>query len=145
MPHWVQFLIREGALHCVTFMRSNDVICGLSYDLFLLTMLQERMALELGVRLGTHRHLVGSMHIFEPQFAMARAIAKSSAAPGVVLMPPMAGLRSEKLFLDLERRLRLNHPGSGETLQRLTPYWRDLAAPLITSSAQARGRLAQRW
>jgi thymidylate synthase len=52
----LQFLIREGYLHAFVCMRSNDVIWGLPYDVFLFTFLQEMMALELGVRLGEYHH-----------------------------------------------------------------------------------------
>ena len=40
----LQFLIRKGALHMMTYMRSNDVFLWLPHDVFCFTMLQELVA-----------------------------------------------------------------------------------------------------
>ena len=52
----LQFLLRDGRLDALLHMRSNDAFWGLPYDVFLFTMLQELMAAELGVELGTYYH-----------------------------------------------------------------------------------------
>ncbi|GAA2773410.1 thymidylate synthase [Saccharopolyspora taberi] len=61
----LQFLIREGALHAVGFMRANDAYRGMSSDVFSFTFLQEVMARELGLRVGEYVHSVGSMHVYD--------------------------------------------------------------------------------
>lgn len=77
----LQFFIRNNELHLHTLMRSNDVIWGLTYDLFSFTLLQECMLLELkqypqfeNLELGTYYHTAGSMHIYEQHFDMADKI-----------------------------------------------------------------------
>lgn len=66
----LQFFIRNGKLDMITTMRSNDVFLGFTYDVFSFTMLQEILANELGVEVGTYYHNVGSMHIYENRFYM---------------------------------------------------------------------------
>lgn len=75
----LQFLIRDNQLHLHVHMRSNDVVWGLTNDLFSFTLLQELMLLELregfekfrDLELGTYYHTAGSMHIYERHFEMA--------------------------------------------------------------------------
>jgi thymidylate synthase len=140
----IQFLLRRGALHCIAFMRSNDVIWGLSYDLFLLTMLQERMACELGVRLGTYAHVAASMHIYDSFLPMAEEIIASPASEPAPAMPRMEALDQLQDFLDLEKMLRLGVGGSGNGPARLHPYWRQLAAPLVALHERRWGRSQSR-
>ena len=61
----IQFLIREGKLHATTYMRSNDIWMGFPYDVFSFTALQCKMAMELGVGIGTYTHIAGSLHLYE--------------------------------------------------------------------------------
>lgn len=61
----LQFFIRDGKLDLYTSMRSNDAYKGLPHDIFSFTMIQEIMARKLSVELGTYRHFVGSLHIYE--------------------------------------------------------------------------------
>jgi len=72
----LQFLVRDGKLNAFVSMRSNDVIWGVPYDLFLFTSLQELMARELGLQLGSYYHSASSMHIYERHFDMASRIAE---------------------------------------------------------------------
>lgn len=61
----LQFLIRNDTLDLITHMRSNDAFVGLPHDIFSFTMLQEIIARSLDVELGTYKHLVGSLHLYE--------------------------------------------------------------------------------
>lgn len=61
----LQFLIRDGALHLITTMRSNDVWLGLPYDVFNFTCMQIRMAMELGIDIGRYYHNAGSLHLYK--------------------------------------------------------------------------------
>jgi thymidylate synthase len=61
----LQFLIREGKLHATVYMRSNDIWMGFPYDVFSFTALQCKMAMELGVGIGTYTHIAGSLHLYE--------------------------------------------------------------------------------
>ena len=61
----IQFLLREGKLHATVYMRSNDIWTGFPYDVFAFTALQCKMAMELGVGIGTYTHIAGSLHLYE--------------------------------------------------------------------------------
>lgn len=60
----LQFLLRDGRLHLITNMRSNDIWLGFPYDVFSFTCLQIMMAMELGVAIGEYVHMAGSMHLY---------------------------------------------------------------------------------
>jgi thymidylate synthase len=61
----LQFLIRNGALECHVFMRSQDVWLGLGLDAFVFTQVQHTIANELGFEAGKFVHHVGSFHAYE--------------------------------------------------------------------------------
>jgi len=61
----LQFLLRDGMLNLVVYMRSNDVFMGFPHDVFAFTMIQEILANDLGVRLGSYKHMVGSLHLYD--------------------------------------------------------------------------------
>lgn len=61
----LQFLIRDGKLHATVYMRSNDIWMGFPYDVFSFTAMQCKMAMELGVKIGTYTHIAGSLHLYE--------------------------------------------------------------------------------
>ena len=61
----IQFLCRDGKLHATTYMRSNDIWMGFPYDVFSFTALQVKMAMELGLGIGTYTHIAGSLHLYE--------------------------------------------------------------------------------
>lgn len=60
----LQFFIRDGKLYMTTYMRSNDIWLGFPYDVFQFTCMQILMAMELGLKLGTYTHVVGSLHLY---------------------------------------------------------------------------------
>jgi thymidylate synthase len=67
----VQWLIRDGLLHCIDTMRSNDVWLGFPYDVFNFSMLSWHVLEALrdeGIEadLGTLHLNAGSHHIYEP-------------------------------------------------------------------------------
>lgn len=61
----MQFFIRDNLLHATVYMRSNDIWMGFPYDVFSFTALQCKMAMELGVGIGTYTHIAGSLHLYE--------------------------------------------------------------------------------
>lgn len=61
----LQFAIRSEKLMLHTHMRSNDAVMGLPHDIFSFTLLQEIAARELGVGLGTYKHSVASLHLYD--------------------------------------------------------------------------------
>ncbi|MBE1566626.1 thymidylate synthase, partial [Nonomuraea africana] len=60
-----RFHLRQGRLHMVTTMRSNDLWTGFPYDAFSATVLQELMAGWVGADLGEYHHHVDSLHLYE--------------------------------------------------------------------------------
>jgi len=125
-----QFFVREGHLDAVLHMRSNDAIWGLPYDVFLFTMLQEMLALELGVALGRYHHFAGSLHLYERHFELARKIISTPSAGGE--MSPMLGLDQLPEFIEAERELRT----TGGYTQKLLPYWASLLEPIAAMVAR---------
>jgi len=94
----LQFFIRDNRLELHTHMRSNDVMWGLTYDLFSFTLFQECMLLELkkekkfkDLMLGYYYHTAGSLHLYEPHFDQSDQICYEYAK-GVELHPPMEPL-----------------------------------------------------
>lgn len=61
----IQFLLRDNELHATVYMRSNDIWMGFPYDVFSFTAMQCKMAMELGVKIGTYTHIAGSLHLYE--------------------------------------------------------------------------------
>ena len=65
-----------------TYMRSQSLTGLLGYDLFLFTFLQQILALELSVNLGTYTHMIGSLHAYEDEIDHLRRISPQRAPPG---------------------------------------------------------------
>lgn len=123
----LQFVVRDGKLHMLTTMRSNDAYIGLPHDVFCFTMMQEMMARSLGHQLGIYHHFVGSMHVYECNVASVQTYVEEGVQPRIEMpsMPTGDPWPSIKSLLDAERRLR-----SSETIDvasyALDPYWADL-------------------
>ena len=64
----LQFLIRDGKLHCTGVMRSNDVWYGLPYDVIFFTELTKYIARRLNIPHGTYTHNVISLHAYERNY-----------------------------------------------------------------------------
>jgi len=65
-----QYFIRDGALHCKILFRSNDACKATFMNAFALICLQERIANELGVEVGTYTHRANSFHCYERDFEL---------------------------------------------------------------------------
>jgi thymidylate synthase len=138
----LQFFIREGRLFMITNMRSSDLIFGISYDVPFFTLLQERLAHELGVGLGTYRHVSGSLHIYQRHFEMAEAMLKNRKLKGELRLlndaPPSwpGPCPTEKLDRIQESARALNGREwmmklIHDQVEPLDPYWRDWAKILV--------------
>lgn len=78
-----RFLVRDGALHLHTTMRSQDAWLGLPYDLFVNTVLQELMAGWLTVPIGEYVHTVDSLHLYATDILGAEGASNGQdAKPG---------------------------------------------------------------
>jgi thymidylate synthase len=130
----IQVLVRNGLIHLIVQMRSNDAVWGLPYDVFLFTMIQEMLACTLGLEVGTYIHGTGSLHLYERHLGLARRVLGEEAPP-FVEMPRMGPISELDDFLAAERAIRL-----GEKVSMLSSYWNGLANTLKDFSRSQRGK-----
>mgnify|MGYP003111791045 CR=1 FL=1 len=76
---YLQFFIRNNKLHMGVSMRSNDIIFGMSNDIFIFCLFQQLMYNELkqvysDLELGSYYHHAGSLHLYEMHNEMANNI-----------------------------------------------------------------------
>ena len=87
-------------------------------------MLQELLAVELGVELGSYHHLVGSLHLYRRHFELAKRIVACSVSFPFEM--PMMEARGElPSLLRMESVIR-TETRVGSEIEALHPYWRDL-------------------
>jgi len=123
----VQMFIRSRKLHMVVHMRSQSLVGVLPYDLFLFTLLQESVALQLDVDLGEYQHICNSLHVYEDEFSTASDLLKCEA--GCVEMNVM--VEPNPLSSDLHFRLERDaRSGCHLSLDDLPMYWQHLHAQL---------------
>jgi hypothetical protein len=68
--------LRDGKLNMQTFMRSNDVFLGVTYDYGMFTRLQISMAWALGVGIGEYVHTAVNLHLYERDVAKTESLKK---------------------------------------------------------------------
>ena len=130
----LQFMLRDGKLHLIVYMRSNDVIWGLTHDVFCFTMLQEIVSRELGVELGLYRHMVGSLHLYERHLEEARSFLGEGWQPTNVGMPAMPAGNQRKPIdevVRVEAAIRGGDPIDHSSFAESDPYWADLMRLLL--------------
>lgn len=125
----LQFLIRDNKLCMINFMRSNDLMYGFTYDIFLFTFLQELMAVELGVKLGWYLHDVGSLHLYDKDIPWARRILSAEQSP------PRSMTKLEQpeeliKVLRWERKLRKTKLTDQSLQFDVSPYWQSMLESL---------------
>lgn len=124
----LQFMIRRNQLQMLTLMRSNDAYFGLPHDVFCFTMLQEIIARSLSVELGTYKHFVGSLHLYEEHIEGASQYLDEGWQSSTIAMPPMPVTdpwQAIKVLLTAETDIRGNTPIDLGILG-LEPYWADI-------------------
>ena len=72
---YLHFFIRDGKLNLIVNMRSNDLMFGTPYDVFMFTFMQELMSVELGIELGSYYHIANNMHIYHKNLEKLRIVA----------------------------------------------------------------------
>lgn len=128
----LQFLIRRGKLDLIVYMRSNDAHLGLPHDVFCFTMIQEIVARSVGVKLGSYKHFVGSLHLYECDHEAAAQYLEEGFQQKVLMPEIPKGdpwpairdlLRAEERIrcgMDLDYNFATSHP-----------YWSDLVRMLL--------------
>lgn len=128
----IQYLCRDGQLHSVVYMRSNDAYRGLPHDIFAFTMLQEYIALSVGLKLGTYTHTVGSLHLYDDDLVDAACYLEAGYQEELAMpeMPDKNLNASIKWLLNIEEDLRNGANDIGH-YENIEPYWVDLARLLL--------------
>lgn len=124
----LQFMNRQGKLYMFTNMRSNDAFLGLPHDVFCFTMLQEIVARTVSVELGTYKHSVGSLHLYEESSKGAQRFLdegwqSTTSMPGMPAGDPWPGVA---LLLEAESTIRIAGEFDAARLDDVDPYWADL-------------------
>jgi thymidylate synthase len=124
----MQFMIRNGKLDMIVFMRSNDAFKGLPHDIFCFTMIQELMARTLGIELGLYKHMVGSLHLYDTDERKARDYLSEGFQSQNFEMPPMPDgnpWQCVREVLAAEEKIRLAQP-TVLSFEALPSYWQDI-------------------
>lgn len=89
----IQFFIRDDCLEMHVYMRSNDVVFGLTNDAFCFNMIQRMVVAALrqagiNVGVGAYFHNAGTLHVYKRHYVMVRQ-AYWEARDYVEINPPM--------------------------------------------------------
>lgn len=66
----LHFLIRDNKLCLINYMRSNDIIWGTPYDMFMFTTLQTLVAYQLDIEPGWYKHIPSSLHVYSQHYEL---------------------------------------------------------------------------
>lgn len=72
----LHFIIRNNKLNLITYMRSNDIIWGTPYDIFMFTNLQRFISFSLGIDMGWYRHIPTSLHVYKEHYDLLSEMKK---------------------------------------------------------------------
>ncbi len=126
----MQFLVRNNKINLICSMRSNDAFLGLSYDLFLFSMLLELMSIETGYELGWYQHNIASLHLYETDCRKARDIINSEVRLPRE-MPSMDNIEEIPLVVEYERKIRECEQWTGGFKFDVSRYWKDILDCLV--------------
>jgi len=122
----LQFLLRNERLELLAHMRSNDAYVGLPGDVFAFTMIQELIARAVGVEVGTYKHLVGSLHLYEKNWKSAkRFLAEGWQKKYSMPLMPL-GNQFENLAKVLRTEKALRKGRNAKVPSSLPEYWQDI-------------------
>jgi thymidylate synthase len=124
----LQFFLRKGRLHLLASMRSNDAYLGLTHDVFCFTMLQEVLARQIGAEIGTYKHVVGSLHLYDEHKKQTDQFMDEGWQSTDRPMPPMPEgdpWSAIRQVLKAEAAIRQDQPLPEEEIETLHPYWQD--------------------
>lgn len=71
------FRHNDGALDSLVHMRSNDLVYGFTYDVSWFTKVQQRLAADLGLRVGAYSHLADSLHAYAKHYPLLERMAEA--------------------------------------------------------------------
>ena len=87
-----QFFIRSNKLYLTTYIRSNDCIKGITFDIpwfisLMYVMKNELQAFYPELELGSYTHFAGSLHIYERDFELVNNMLKNEFIHDSIKMP----------------------------------------------------------
>ena len=129
-----QFMIRSDRLNMITYMRSNDAFLGLPHDIFCFSMIQEIIAISLGVELGDYHHMVGSLHIYDEHKKQCQQFLKEGWQSYSQIMPRMPNENPRLILprlLEIEASIRVGEEINAAEFGSIPPYWADLLRLLL--------------
>lgn len=88
----LQVLLRDGKLHGIMTMRSNDLWLGLPYDFFNFSQITNQLAGELGVEPGSMTIQAGSSHLYEANLQDVKLVLDWEVQAKTVKSPQLKGL-----------------------------------------------------
>lgn len=108
----LQFFVRENKLYLSAFMRANDCFRGIVSDVFSFTFIQELLAAELDLEMGSYYHNVGTLHTFDYDDKNIQEVLNESGKEPALIpykfpkMPRGDNWRHIRVLLELEEALR---------------------------------------
>ena len=128
----VQYLLREGRLNAITFMRSQSAALVMPYDVFLFMSLQCALSQRLGVALGTYVHVSGSFHYYADESETVRKIVEEEITT-LGLRDILGTSLSFDKFRSFERKVRLACTGGDVSTLDLLAEEAKLGLPGVES------------
>lgn len=101
----LQFFIRGERLHCITTMRSADVLKVTPYDVFIFGSIQEWVASELGIDCGMYIHSMVNAHVYEDDMERALDVIKNQIKYPPLQFPSLKGIHEVPIF-EFEEAIR---------------------------------------
>lgn len=141
----LQFFRRNNELDLSVTMRSNDAFLGLSHDVFAFTMLQELVTAQIGAELGSYKHYVGSLHVYDTDTRKIERFISEGYQSTKLMMPKMPDgdpwpSLSEVLRLESEIR-----DGQAVNISNVSidEYWKDIVRLLEVFRASKSASLVE--
>lgn len=106
----IQFMIRDGKLNMTVLFRSNDACKATFMNAYALTCLQEEVATELGVEVGSYTHIANSFHAYERDWDLLRSYCNRIHEGGEV---------TYNFFGDWDELMEAERPGIREEVERM--------------------------
>lgn len=146
----LHFLIRNGALECQSFWRSENALTLLPTNIFEFTMLQELIASELEISVGCYVHSVTSLHYHledEEKLHRVLELLLSKEIPKPMNAMTFHSLKEIETLRSFEKKLRLQQSEGSEDFFELSDYWKNIGGVIAYAIAKKRDDLVsmQSW
>lgn len=119
----IQFEMKNGAMDCTVYMRSNDLLWGFSaVNVYNFTLLQEIVAGLVGVPIGNYHHVANNFHIYENVKDKIEELADSNFKN---TNDPFRYDLTKETFKTFDAKLKLGYHSALEILnpgRHLNPY-----------------------